>query len=444
MNVSQPSTSTCPTLEVSIPTKIYSHVCINKNESCPAEEGSTSGSEDWIKELIELPSTEKRSQTNVELNKPIFNKYKRIIMNLKTKLETKTKKLALYRTQICKLKTILKKMRNVYKNELSFMNYTYIMKWSKTLVKMQLKKKKRAWQDDEKKFALILHYKSPAAYKYLRRMIVLPSISSIKMWIGQTKCTVGINQEFVSQLKLKFETMDANEKKCSILFDEMNIKTFFEYNKCLDFIEGYEDLGEMGRTGKPAKSSLVFMARGIFSSWKLPLCYFLTNSGSNSCQLQQILLKVLKVCLLAGLNVKCIICDQAPQNQKLFKLLQITKEKPYFSLNDKTIYGLYDSLHLVKNFRNNLLNGNYMYSNKVISFDIIREVYKIDRNKQCRALIKLTDKHINPSIFDRMNVKLAVQVFSHSMAAAIRTCIDTEELKMSSAASTADFIGKFS
>lgn len=274
-------------------------------------------------------------------------------------------------------------------------------------------------------------------------MIVLPSISSIKMWIGQTKCNVGMNEEFVSQLKVKCETMEVNQKKCSILFDEMSIKTFFEYNKCLDFIEGYEDLGEMGRTGNPAKSVLVFMARGIFSSWKLPLCYFLTHSSIKSSQLHQILLKVLKICSVAGLNVKTIICDQASQNQKVFKLLEITKEKPYFYLQDKIIYGLFDPLHLVKNFRNNLLSGNYIHFDKVISFDVIREVYKIDRNKKCRALIKLTDKHINPSVFDRMNVKLAVQVFSHSVAAAIRTCVDTQELKISSAAATADFIGKY-
>lgn len=141
--ISEPSTST---LETSIPSKDYSWGCNNEtiNNLCLAEEGSTSGSEDWVKKLIELPCTptEKRSLTDAELNKQIINKQKRIITNLKVKLETKTKRLALQRTQICHLKTVLKKMKNMCKTEFSIISYNFLMKWSKTLVSMQLKKKR--------------------------------------------------------------------------------------------------------------------------------------------------------------------------------------------------------------------------------------------------------------------------------------------------------------
>lgn len=39
-----------------------------------------------------------------------------------------------------------------------------------------------------------------------------------------------------------------------------------------------------------------------------------------------------------------------------------------------------------------------------------------------------------------MSVKLAAQIFSHSMASAIRTCISTTELKSNTASDTADFV----
>lgn len=39
-----------------------------------------------------------------------------------------------------------------------------------------------------------------------------------------------------------------------------------------------------------------------------------------------------------------------------------------------------------------------------------------------------------------MRVKLATQIFSHSMASAIRTCVSTDELKSKTASDTADFI----
>lgn len=56
-------------------------------------------------------------------------------------------------------------------------------------------------------------------------------------------------------------------------------------------------------------------------------------------------------------------------------------------------------------------------NNKVIPFDVIKvKVIKINKNKKCRALMKFTDKHINPSDFGGMNVK-----FSHSVAASVRT-----------------------
>lgn len=39
-----------------------------------------------------------------------------------------------------------------------------------------------------------------------------------------------------------------------------------------------------------------------------------------------------------------------------------------------------------------------------------------------------------------MRVKLAVQLLSHTMATIIRTCIETDQLKSSTAKDTADFI----
>jgi len=41
-----------------------------------------------------------------------------------------------------------------------------------------------------------------------------------------------------------------SRKKVIILLDEISIKKAIEYNKALDVIEGYEDLGTLGRTNK--------------------------------------------------------------------------------------------------------------------------------------------------------------------------------------------------
>lgn len=69
-------------------------------------------------------------------------------------------------------------------------------------------------------------------------------------------------------------------------------------------------------------------------------------------------------------------------------------------------------------------------------------VYELDKDKSIRALPKITESHIFPTTYQRMNVKLAVQVLSHSVASAVKACIETGELSTSSARSTADFIGE--
>lgn len=69
------------------------------------------------------------------------------------------------------------------------------------------------------------------------------------------------------------------------------------------------------------------------------------------------------------------------------------------------------------------------------------ETYQIDKkNTKSRALLKITDAHINPSSFQKMRVKLAVQLLSHTMASTIRICIGTKHLLSKTANNTAEFI----
>jgi len=69
------------------------------------------------------------------------------------------------------------------------------------------------------------------------------------------------------------------DRKCVILLDEMSILKCIEYNKALDIIEGFEDLGPLGRSPNYAKHALVIMVRGLYKNWKFPLCYFLSGNG---------------------------------------------------------------------------------------------------------------------------------------------------------------------
>jgi len=103
-----------------------------------------------------------------------------------------------------------------------------------------------------------------------------------------------------------------------------------EYSKDYDFIEGFEDFGHYGRSKKTANSVMVFMARGIYTSWKFPVAYFLAHSGVNHKLLKNLIVDVISELLKIGLCPKMLVCDQGTNNQSALKSLGINKNKPFF------------------------------------------------------------------------------------------------------------------
>lgn len=82
---------------------------------------------------------------------------------------------------------------------------------------------------------------------------------------------------------------------------------------------------------------------------------------------------------------------------------------------------LYDTPHLIKGIRNNLLTKDLRYvtnnKEKIVKWDYFKMVYDADKSYgELRLLHKLTEEHINPEEIKKMRVKSATQLFSHSVA----------------------------
>jgi len=101
--------------------------------------------------------------------------------------------------------------------------------------------------------------------------------------------------------------MSDEEKHCVLIFDEMKIKSFLEYSKYLDMVEGFEDLGHKGRTNKLATQAMVFVVRGLYSNWKLPLAYFLSGSSMSSLILKDLIVDVIEKCADLGFNIVALV-----------------------------------------------------------------------------------------------------------------------------------------
>lgn len=217
---------------------------------------------------------------------------------------------------ISKLRKKLQVSRNKFNLHKFKNNIVFSSLGSKVIAEMQMFHKRNSrssWTLAEKNFAINLYYKSPATYKFLsnNQQIILPGVTTLQRWIGKSKFCPGFNSLWLKQIKNKLNTMSDDEKYCVLIFDEMKIKSFLEYSKYLDMVEGFEDLGHRGRTNELATQAMVFMVRGLYSNWKLPLAYFLSGSSMNSLILKDLIIDVIEKCIELGFNIVTLVCDRS-------------------------------------------------------------------------------------------------------------------------------------
>lgn len=409
----------------------------SKEKDSPYSEKLTPKSQKWIADIIDMPelSSTKRRLLMSDEDTPKKKKLKATIKRQQTLIKNKRSTIAKFRKKVLIQQELLS-LKNIN-------NIKYTSKASRVLTQMQtLHRLKQPWTREERQFALLSYYKSPKAYKFWRSLgIILPSESTIRKWIGNSKFKAGFSPRLFYQIKKKSEVMTDEEKYCTVIFDEMKIQKGLEYSKYLDQIEGFEDLGNFGRSNKFGTQAMVFLARGIYSSWKMPLAYFICGSSMKHNVLQNLIKSTITKVMDAGLKVVAIVCDQGTNNQSALKSLGISVDKPYFFVDEKKIFSIFDIPHIFKNIRNNFLYNDLVFNGNKVSFTDIRKTYEIDvKSTTGRSLMKLTPEHLNPGPFRKMSCKLALQIFSNSVSAAIKTVINTGQLITETAEYTAIFL----
>jgi hypothetical protein len=110
------------------------------------------------------------------------------------------------------------------------------------------------------------------------------------------------------------------------------------------------------------------------------------------------------------------------------------RERKYFSSWIHPIW--------IKAVRNNMINYNFHFNDKVSSWKDVTALYNIDSKNPFRCCPKLTKKHLSPNNFEKMKVKLATQVLSHTVSAAMLMALSSNVLPPS-AAGTAELMAKF-
>ena len=114
------------------------------------------------------------------------------------------------------------------------------------------------------KFAVSLHYFSPAAYEFVRSVFALPCVRSILNWTS-VNCEPGVFIGVFDQIQLNM-SHHPEYQDCTLLCDAMNIKASTIFNKEKGCFEGFINYGEsvvVDVENKIATEVLVFMLVGL-------------------------------------------------------------------------------------------------------------------------------------------------------------------------------------
>ena len=247
------------------------------------------------------------------------------------------------------------------------------------------------WSDKDKALALALFHTSPKAYRLLKKIFILPAVSTLRRTMQNVQVYPGFSQNILQALKLKVDSMPPKSRLVSVVLDEMSIKEAVVYNRERDEVEGLEDFGTCGRSQYVANHALAFMVKGIVSDWKQPVGYFLSSGPTKTNMLHTLLLECIDKLTEIGLDVKLVVADQGSNNRSMFqKHLKVTEENPRFVHNGKEVFVMYDPPHLLKSIRNNMKHTGFSVDGQEVKWEHIEEFYRFDRINQVHIAPRLT------------------------------------------------------
>lgn len=154
--------------------------------------------------------------------------------------------------------------------------------------------------------------------------------------------------------------------------------------------------------------------------WKQLLFYDFDTSMTND-----ILFNIISKMHDVGFEIVTIVSDMRLTNIGLWKALGITLFSSRFNnpVTNKSIYVFADILHLIKLAINHFIDKGFVIPGDIYTGKRIIEQYlNVSKSFDYKLARKLSEQHSNVTGSLRKNVKLAAQLFSYSVAKALKYC----------------------
>ena len=254
-------------------------------------------------------------------------------------------------------------------------------------------------------FALTLHFYSPLAYHYVRKMFdtCLPHPRTLEKWLHTTGGQPGFTNEAFAALRARTALRPEKRLVCSLMMDEVAIRQHIEWDGS-KFV-GYIDMGICLDDDRVpvAKEALTFMVVGVNDSFKLPVAYFLIDGlgGTERTNLvNQCLAKLHDV----GVSVVSLTFDGSASNLAMVKNLGCNLDA--FSDNFKTSFKHPSSDHnvcvfldpcdMLKLVRNTLGDKKSLVdgSDSFINWHYVDNLHKLQEREELHSGNRLRSAHI--------------------------------------------------
>jgi hypothetical protein len=226
--------------------------------------------------------------------------------------------------------------------------------------------KRVEWKTEDMAGAIALHALSKKAYKFINRTmgIPLPGESTVRRWAATIQIKPGIQKEVLAVMGKLGASLSEEERLVSLCFDEVSLSRRAQYDPGRDAVVG------------PHRQAQVVMVRPLIGTWKQPF-YFDFDREMD----KELFLTLVEELYKVGFIVCASVCDLGFTNQAFLSEMGVLDSEETFCLHpsDETIkiFFFADPPHMLKLFRNHLIDAGYLYKGQRITPEMIRTVIQM-------------------------------------------------------------------
>lgn len=307
-----------------------------------------------------------------------------------------------------------------------------------------------------REFALTIDHYSATTYRYIRNKFnrSLPHPSTLRKYYVNSGANgePGLSTDGIRSLSTLVKQSQDTGKKfyCSLTFDEMFIRRHVQYIDAQKKFQGFVTFaGNEDCCPIPvAQFAIVFMINGINKDVSIPVAHHFITSLKKEPK-SDLLLSVITAVTETGAIIMNVTCDGSTTNFSMFRHLgasfKLDDLKPYFRhpVNGNRIFIMFDACHMLKLVRNCILkHGSIVDSdNQTIKWKHFQRLERV-RVKNDFIRHKLTKKHIDCHR-NKMNVALAAQTLSRSVAKALEFLMESVKFGFIDCEGTINFARQF-